>query len=146
MENQRLLMRYELPFQPSHITKEIYFTREDFHINHRGQRAETTQIDVYLDDVPNKHKNYTNHTLSSIHGVKGETYDAILLLIESRTGKTLTPSFLNTGNLGLELMRIAYVAMTRPRKLLAVAMPNIKSTKDYGRFPKANWDYEYMGY
>lgn len=91
-----------------------------------------------------ENKSCTNHTLSSIHGVKGETYDALLLLIESRTGKTLTPSFLNTGDLGTELMRIAYVAMTRPRKLLAVAMPNIKNKKEYGRFPKAKWDYEYV--
>lgn len=86
-------------------------------------------------------KNTTNHTLSSIHGVKGESYEALLLLIESKTGKTLTPSFLNTGDLGTELMRIAYVAMTRPRKLLVVAMPNT-SKQNYERFPKENWDYE----
>lgn len=89
-------------------------------------------------------KNRTNHTLSSIHGVKGETYDALLLLVESRTGKTITPSFLNTGDLDTELMRIAYVAMTRPRKLLVVCMPNIKNKKEYARFPKAEWDYEYI--
>ena len=86
-------------------------------------------------------KNATNHTLSSIHGVKGETYDALLLLVETLKGKTLTPSFLNTGDLDTELMRIAYVAMTRPRKLLVVAMPKTKNGK-YERFPNDKWDYE----
>jgi ATP-dependent exoDNAse (exonuclease V) beta subunit len=41
-----------------------------------------------------------------------------------------------------ELMRIAYVAMTRPRKLLVVAMPNT-NMKEYIRFPKEKWDYEF---
>ena len=82
-----------------------------------------------------------NYTFSSIHGVKGETFDALLLLIESRKGITLTPSFLNNGDVGSELMRIAYVAMTRPRKLLVVAMPNMNQAF-YHRFPKEKWDYE----
>ena len=85
----------------------------------------------------------SNHTLSSIHGVKGETYDALLLKIESITGNTLTPSFLNTGDLSVELMRIAYVAMTRPRNLLVVAMPNT-NRKEYERFPKDKWIFEYI--
>ncbi|MDR3542018.1 MAG: ATP-dependent helicase [Desulfosporosinus sp.] len=87
-------------------------------------------------------KNQSNYTLSSIHGVKGETYDALILIVESRTGKTITPTILNDGDLNQELMRIAYVAMTRPRKLLVVAMPNIKSRKVHKRFPPDKWDYE----
>jgi len=87
-------------------------------------------------------KNQSHYTLSSIHGVKGETYDAVMLIVESRTGQTLTPTFLNDGDLNQELMRIAYVAMTRPRKLLVIAMPNIKSRKAHKRFSLNNWDYE----
>lgn len=67
-----------------------------------------------------------NYTRSSIHGVKGETYDAVLIYIKSKTGKTLTPKFLMEGDLEDELMRIAYVAMTRPRRLLMIAMPENK--------------------
>lgn len=87
-------------------------------------------------------KNQSYYTLSSIHGVKGETYDALMLIVESRTGKTITPTFLNDGDLNQELMRIAYVAMTRPRKLLVVAMPDIKSRKVHKRFSPDKWDYE----
>lgn len=44
------------------------------------------------------------------------------------------------GKTNTELMRIAYVAMTRPRKLLVVAMPKNKA-KLSNRFPPDKWDY-----
>ncbi|MDO7977772.1 hypothetical protein M5Z94_12730 [Oceanotoga teriensis] len=34
---------------------------------------------------------------------------------------------MNKGSLDSELMRIAYVGMTRPRRLLAVALPKVKN-------------------
>jgi superfamily I DNA/RNA helicase len=84
----------------------------------------------------------STYNISSVHGVKGETYDALMLIIKSEKGKTLTPKFLNEGPLDSELMRIAYVAMTRPRKLLVVAMPARATTECQNqRFPITNWEY-----
>ena len=85
-------------------------------------------------------KSKAEYTYSSIHGVKGETFDALMLLIHGTVGNTLTPSFLANGKTNTELMRIAYVAMTRPRKLLVVAMPKNKA-KLSNRFPPDKWDY-----
>jgi superfamily I DNA/RNA helicase len=85
-------------------------------------------------------KNETDYTRSSVHGVKGESYDAMLLHVNKTKGNTLTPSFLNKGDLNNEMMRIAYVAMTRPRKLLIVAMPKMTKAQ-YPRFPKEMWEY-----
>ncbi len=85
-----------------------------------------------------------DYTRSSIHGVKGETYDAVLICIKYKNGKTLTPKFLMEGDLENELMRIAYVAMTRPRRLLMIAMPENKNLKEYKRFPVDKWDYWYI--
>lgn len=80
------------------------------------------------------------YTQATVHGVKGETYDALMLLIDKTKGNTLTPSFLAKGETSKELMRIAYVAMTRPRRLLVVALP--KSSIDLSvRFPRDKWDY-----
>lgn len=81
-------------------------------------------------------------TFSSVHGVKGESFDATLLMVESNTGSTITPSLLNTGQLDCELMRIAYVAMTRPRKLLVVSIPKQKLKNSPARFPPELWDYK----
>lgn len=82
------------------------------------------------------------YTRSSIHGVKGESYDAVLMYVKSRTGNTITPKFLMDGRLDQELMRLAYVAMTRPRRLLMLAMPDTKGVKECGRFPEELWTYE----
>lgn len=82
-----------------------------------------------------------NVTISSVHGVKGETFDATLLIVDSTKGaNALTPAILNAGELGSELIRIAYVAMTRPRKILAVSLP--QSFKELQRFPEDMWDYQ----
>ena len=89
-------------------------------------------------------KSSGDYTRSSIHGVKGETYDAVLIYIKSNRGNTLTPKFLMEGDLDNELMRIAYVAMTRPRRLLMIAMPESKKIKEYSRFPKDRWNYIYF--
>lgn len=89
-------------------------------------------------------KNCKNYTRASIHGVKGETYEALLLHVQSHKGKTLTPSFLNNGSLDSELMRIAYVGMTRPRRLLVVAMPKTNKIIQHPRFPKELWNYVEM--
>ncbi len=85
-------------------------------------------------------KKQAEYTRSSVHGVKGETFDALLLFIHGTHGNTLTPSFLANGNTDTELMRIAYVAMTRPRKLLVIAMPKSSANLSV-RFPKETWDY-----
>ena len=84
------------------------------------------------------------YTRSSIHGVKGESYDAVLIYVKSRTGSTITPKLLMEGCPDQELMRLAYVAMTRPRRLLMLAIPDTKGIDSCGRFPKKLWNYELL--
>ena len=84
------------------------------------------------------------YTRSSIHGVKGESYDAVLIYVKSRTGSTITPKLLMEGALDQELMRLAYVAMTRPRRLLMLAMPDTKGIKTCSRFSENLWSYEVL--
>lgn len=81
------------------------------------------------------------YTRSSIHGVKGESYDAVLLYIKSRTGNTITPKLLMEGFLNQEIMRLAYVAMTRARRLLMVALPDTIGIRNCPRFSEELWTY-----
>lgn len=89
-------------------------------------------------------KKVDKYTRSSIHGVKGESYDAVLIHIRSRSGNTIYPKLLIQGNLDQEMMRIAYVAMTRPRRLLMIAMPDTKEINTCGRFSEEMWSYEVL--
>lgn len=84
------------------------------------------------------------YTRCSIHGVKGESYDAVLVYVRSRSGNTIYPKLLMEGNLDQEIMRIAYVAMTRPRRLLMLAMPDTKGLKDCRRFSEEMWNYQVL--
>ncbi len=63
---------------------------------------------------------------------------------KSCTGSTITPKLLMEGSLDQELMHLAYVAMTRPRRLLMLAIPNTKGIKNCGRFPENLWSYELL--
>lgn len=106
-----------------------------------GKSFSTEFLDRPLNEYFEK-RTTTGTTFSSVHGVKGESFDATLLMVESSTGKTITPSLLNLGQLDDELMRIAYVAMTRPRKLLVVSIPKQKAKGSLNRFPPELWDYQ----
>ena len=68
------------------------------------------------------------YNLGTVHSVKGETYDAVLLFLKKRVSKNYT-TLLREFSKNLtqpydeEEMRVVYVGITRPRKLLWVAVP-----------------------
>ena len=64
-------------------------------------------------------------TVETIHAAKGKTYEAVMLVLSSR-GKC-TPKVLSDEPPDPKETRTAYVAMTRPRSVLVVAVP--KGTK-----------------
>lgn len=89
----------------------------------------------------NKENINNDLTISTIHSAKGKTYEAVMLIIKQR-GK-LTFNSLNKKDNETEEIRTAYVAMTRPQKILVMALPKsvkknfYKSTK----FDKNFWTY-----
>lgn len=83
------------------------------------------------------HEHYTN---STIHSVKGCTFEAVMLII-NRSGK-LTENMINTKPINSEEIRTFYVAATRARKLFVLALPDKKkASMDTVRLPKDLWDY-----
>lgn len=60
-------------------------------------------------------------TVETIHAAKGKTYEAVMLVLSSR-GKC-TPKALSDEPGDPKEIRTAYVAMTRPRSVLVVAVP-----------------------
>lgn len=75
-----------------------------------------------------------NYRLGTVHSVKGETFDAILLVLKTKGIGKAYKTILNQ-NISIsdsEELRIAYVGMTRPRKILLIAVPDQDN--------KAAWD------
>ena len=81
-------------------------------------------------------KEYLNTT---IHAVKGCTFDAVMFIISSH-GK-LTSNMINQKEINSEEIRTFYVAATRARKIFVLALPDSVKDKSLIRFPKEHWDY-----
>lgn len=67
-----------------------------------------------------------NYRLGTVHSVKGETFDATLLILKTKGIGKAYKTILNQ-NISIsesEELRISYVGMTRPRKILVIAVPN----------------------
>jgi hypothetical protein len=66
------------------------------------------------------------YRLGTVHSVKGETLEAVLLILRQKPGGgSHYATLLSQGKTTLdsEELRIPYVAMTRPRRVLVVAVP-----------------------
>jgi superfamily I DNA/RNA helicase len=75
-------------------------------------------------------------TVETIHAAKGKTYEAVLFVVSDNRSKKGTAKQLGELPDGHEEIRTAYVAMTRPRKLLVVAVPKETDRSYLKRFPK----------
>ena len=83
----------------------------------------------------------------TIHGVKGETHDATLYLETDRKGASDLSRILYCFGVGKQkssplydyCRKLAYVGMSRPRKLLCVAMQAKTYEKSNGVFD-ADWE------
>ena len=79
--------------------------------------------ELFNDTTVQEHKGCR---IGTIHSVKGETFEATLLFLNTKVSKNYT-TLLKEGNYtSEEEIRNVYVAMTRPRKLLVLAVPNEK--------------------
>lgn len=68
--------------------------------------------------------NETEYTIGTVHSVKGETFEAVLLFVGKKAGNG--QKYANVFNSKIEEdeeLRTIYVAITRPRKILVVAVP-----------------------
>ena len=66
------------------------------------------------------------YNLSTIHKVKGETYEAVLLILKKKTSGPFYSTLLNEGKKTTddEELRNVYVGITRPSKILVLAVPS----------------------
>ena len=74
----------------------------------------------------NEYASKFNYRIGTVHGAKGETFDATLLILKSKGVGAAYKTILKN-NISIsesEELRIAYVGLTRPRKILVLAFPD----------------------
>jgi DNA helicase-2/ATP-dependent DNA helicase PcrA len=85
--------------------------------------------------IPNDPRRGIEYSFGTVHSVKGKTRDAVLLVLKERAGTSKLYKNLLEEDIALnEELRILYVAITRPRKVLILAVPE-KDLKSWrGKF------------
>lgn len=92
-------------------------------VNPDSNNFSFSQIFLNEDDIVTE----TNYRIGTVHSVKGETFDATLLILKERAANNSKYLHLlaNTNPPSdHEELRIAYVGITRPRKVLMLAVPS----------------------
>ena len=115
-----------------------FFLEEDAGVN----LADIPEKNVLIDPIRGR-----RIVFDTIHGVKGETHDATLYLETDRQGasdlKRILPYFgvgrCGNSNLYDSSRKLAYVGMSRPKKLLCVAMQAATYEKSKGVFD-TDWE------
>ena len=67
-----------------------------------------------------------DYKLGTVHSVKGETFEAVLLFLKKKGIGSYYKTMLKKGaqTSDEEELRIVYVAITRPKRLLTIAVPD----------------------
>jgi len=92
-------------------------------INDGGRNVEIERLfSLAEEELP-----FLEFKTGTVHSVKGETFEAILLFLKTKgAGRNYTTLLReNVSPEDDEELRIVYVGMTRPRKLLMLAVPNL---------------------
>ena len=115
-----------------------YFLDESVVVNH----VDTPEKNVFIDPIRGRRIKF-----DTIHAVKGETHDATLYLETDRKGASDLSRILHCFGVGKQgssplydySRKLAYVGMSRPKKLLCVAMQAATYEKSSGVLD-ADWE------
>jgi superfamily I DNA/RNA helicase len=93
----------------------------------KRNKAPNEYSEISLNDIFEEKEvkiNKTNYVIGTVHSVKGEEFEAVLLFVKKRGGNSQNyAKILKLKIEESEELRIIYVAITRPRKVLIVAVP-----------------------
>ena len=103
----------------------------------------TENVDLTIDEIfatTKKEQLRKNYRLGTVHSVKGETFEAVLLFLKQKGVGKYYKTLLNNDKSTTddEELRIVYVGITRPKKLLVVAVPSEEDKLSWGNRLKKN--------
>lgn len=103
---------------------ELKLKNSDFYFKNRllcKVRINLENNKLFIKDLFSFEEYSNDYILSTIHGIKGKTFDATLLILKTKTDKgsykNMIKHFKETGKMKEDLRNV-YVAITRPKKIL----------------------------
>lgn len=124
------LLKSRLPALLGAIRQELGIA-EDIDIDHRITKRDLP--DAPLSTAPQQDSTSPRLRICTVHSVKGESLDAVLFVLNDKLTDAVL-RFLISPTEDDEEIRIAYVAITRPRHLLWLAIPKEKFTRHRVKF------------
>lgn len=89
------------------------------------------QHEINMNDIFSIAETTLNIEVSTIHGIKGKTFDSILLFLSKKHSQAISIEDIIATETELnERQRMIYVAMSRPRHLLSIAIPDHYSKEE----------------
>lgn len=101
-------------------------SKSDFEVNMKIKKIRGALVFDQLFGFDNKQIIEKDFRMGTIHSIKGETFEANLVLLKKKGIGSYYKTLLN-GNVKIEEneeLRIVYVGITRPRRLLVIAVPD----------------------
>ena len=105
--------------------------------------VKTENADLDIDNIfatTKKEQLRKNYRMGTVHSVKGETFEAVLLFLKQKGVGKYYKTLLNNDKATTdnEELRIVYVGITRPKRLLVVAVPSEEDKLSWGNRLKKN--------
>jgi DNA helicase II / ATP-dependent DNA helicase PcrA len=108
----------------------------DFHIKQKIMRKSTNEIlNKPVNVLFAQSTNQNEITIETVHAAKGKNYNAVMFIVNDNNGKKGKIKQIHEADLKDEEIRTVYVAMTRPRKILIIAIPEDSDEKYLSKFP-----------
>jgi UvrD-like helicase family protein len=102
------------------------FKDDDLEINLKIKKSKGYLSFDQLFGLDNKSITESDYRIGTIHSIKGETFEAVLVILKTKGIGAMYKTMLNN-NIQIsdeEELRIVYVGITRPRQLLLLAVPD----------------------
>jgi len=112
----------------------------EFQIKIKKSREDNRYDESNIRDIFGIAAEDDHYTIGTVHSIKGKEFEAVLLILKEKSANEKYSKMINKNLADKEEMRIIYVAITRPKKLLVIATPEedrkIWQTKFYGNIQK----------
>ena len=115
-------------------TNQIFLEQNiDINVDSDDFAGKTKKVDTILKRIYTSKMDTENDvTYSTVHGVKGRTFKAVMVVLKKKPPSGSYKSLIASNNFGHEEMKILYVAMSRAADVLWLVVP--KSTENIWSF------------
>lgn len=110
----------------------------DFQIKIKQSKVGNRYDEANFKDIFGYANEEERYTIGTVHSIKGREFEAVLLILKEKSANKNYSNIINSSLADEEEMRIVYVAITRPKKILVLAVPECDRNIWHTKFSQKN--------